>query len=212
MPEPVVVTPVAEVQKVVTPVVEPTKVEPTLLTPAVTPVEPVKAVEPVAVAAPVKPAPVKITELKLSENSSLTAAEVEKLTAQANEQGFSVTQAQELVKASESSISSYVKREIEKTKSQAPVWLEQLKSDKEYGGEKFNESVENAKRVVEKYAEPEFKNFLNDSGLGNHPLIVKMFSKLGKAFGEDHFKDGTPIVTKKTVSPAERMYDKTPAK
>lgn len=148
-------------------------------------------------------------ELKQAEGSKLTKEEFGKLTAQAVERGFSKAQAELLVEQAEGSISSYVQREVEGVKNSAAKWLEELKADKTYGGDKLSETVENAKRVVDKYAEPEFKDFLRSSGLGNHPMVVRMFAKLGQSFGEDHFKDGSPVTTKKEKSAAEIMYDKT---
>ena len=203
MPE----TPVAVVPN---PVVEVTPKPETLITAPVVVAEPVK---PAPVAEPIKavePAKPTSYELKQASDSALNPDDLVKLKAQALKDGLTTEQAQALLDTSESSIKSYVAREIEKTKQQAPKWVDELKADKQYGGEKFNETIENAKRVIEKYAEPDFKKFLNDSGLGNHPMIVKAFAKIGMSFGEDHWKDGSAIVPKRVVSPAERMYDKTP--
>jgi len=132
--------------------------------------------------------------------------------AQAKEKGLTSDQAQLLLNAKDQGAKEYALREVERIKGEAPKWLEQLKADKEIGGEKLNETVENAKRVVGKYADQEFKDFLNSTGVGNHPMVVRLFAKIGKAFGEDHWREGSPVAPKKETSPASVMYDKTPNK
>lgn len=203
MPEPVtlITEPVAKV--------EPAVVPPAVVPPVVPPVTPVAAVVPPV--EPVKPVVPEKYELKLAEKSSLNQADVDRIAETAKTQGLTNAQAQAALEAADNSIKSYVTRELERTKAEVPKWLDELKADKEYGGEKFNETVENARRVVDKYADKDFKDFLNNSGLGNHPMIVKMFSKLGRSFGEDHFKDGSAIVPKKGKTSAEILYDKSPA-
>lgn len=175
--------------------------------------KPVVAAEPAKVAEPVKAAePIKY-DVKAPEKG-VTQKEIDSILAQAKEKGWSNEVAQTLVDAKAESVKAalaeYQTREVERIKGEAPKWLEQLKTDKEIGGDKFNESIENAKRVVNKYGDTEFKEFLNSSGLGNHPMVARMFAKIGKAFGEDHWREGSPIVVKTDKSAAATLYDKTP--
>jgi hypothetical protein len=73
-------------------------------------------------------------------------------------------------------------------------WVESLQNDKDYGGENFVKTVESAKRVVRKFAaEPEgFIDFLDASGLGDHPGLIKFLANVDKAMGEDRSVDGRP--------------------
>lgn len=64
-------------------------------------------------------------------------------------------------------------------------WAEQSKADPEFGGEKLNESLGIAKRAMDAYATPELKTLLNESGLGNHPEVIRLFVKAGQAISED---------------------------
>ena len=62
-----------------------------------------------------------------------------------------------------------------------------------------------ATRFIDKYGTEEVRTVLNDTGLGNHPEVVKMFIKAGKAFGNDSFPTGT---NKNTPTDPERAARK----
>lgn len=71
-------------------------------------------------------------------------------------------------------------------------WAESVKTDKEIGGEKLAENLAVAKRAVDTFGSPALKELLNQTGLGNHPEVVKAFFKAGKAISEDGFVRGAP--------------------
>lgn len=67
--------------------------------------------------------------------------------------------------------------------------LETLK--KEWGGEEgWKANLTLADRALTQFGSPEFKKHLDDTGLGNHPEMVKMFVAIGKAMAEDTFVKG----------------------
>lgn len=82
-------------------------------------------------------------------------------------------------------------------------WADAVKADKEIGGDKLTESLATAKKALD-LAPPELKELLNDSGLGNHPALVKWAVAIGKALSEDTFKTGgtAPLQTDN----AKRLY------
>lgn len=63
-------------------------------------------------------------------------------------------------------------------------WLAEAKADKEIGGTSFNENVGLAVKAIEKFGSPELKDILNYSQVGNHPAVIKFFSKIGKAMSD----------------------------
>lgn len=71
-------------------------------------------------------------------------------------------------------------------------WAESVKTDTEIGGEKLAENLAVAKRAVDTFGSPALKELLNQTGLGNHPEVVKAFFKAGKAISEDGFVRGAP--------------------
>ena len=69
-------------------------------------------------------------------------------------------------------------------------WAEASKVDAEFGGAKFNENLAIAKQSIDKFATPEFKQMLDDTGLGNHPEWIRYCYRVSKAFSPDHFEGG----------------------
>lgn len=69
-------------------------------------------------------------------------------------------------------------------------WLNELKSDKDFGGKNFDATQRDARRAVQKYA-PELRQFFKDSGLGSHPGLVKAFARIGRATAREDSVDGS---------------------
>lgn len=124
-------------------------------------------------------------DLAVPEETSLTEPEVESLKAYAKEKGLSKDQAQELLnqrhEAKEDLISRY-KSEQDTLRTQ---WLESAKNDKEFGGQHFAQNVEFAKRSLEKFATPGIVEYLNQTGLGNNPEVIRLFYRIGKSMSND---------------------------
>lgn len=71
-------------------------------------------------------------------------------------------------------------------------WAEQARTDKEIGGEKFDQNLAAAKKTLDAFGSPELKEVLNASGLGNHPAVIKLLVNASKAISEDGFVAGAP--------------------
>ncbi len=69
-------------------------------------------------------------------------------------------------------------------------WAESTQTDKEIGGEKLQENLATAKKALETFGTPELQTLLNESGLGNHPEIIRAFYRAGKNISEDQFVNG----------------------
>jgi hypothetical protein len=52
-------------------------------------------------------------------------------------------------------------------------------------GDKYPAAVELTRRFIEKYAKPEELQFLDESGLGNHPILIRMIVDFAQKTGED---------------------------
>lgn len=74
-------------------------------------------------------------------------------------------------------------------------WTAQSRSDKEFGGEKFDENMATAKLALKEFSTPEFINILEASSLGNHPDVIRFMYRVGKTLQQDG-----NFVTGKTVS------------
>jgi hypothetical protein len=197
MPEPAVATPPPTPVAPVAPVT-------VLTTPAVVTPAPVVAPVPPVVTPPAPPVEVKF-DLKLPENSPLDQARVEQIKSFAKEKSLTPEQAQMIVERESDALSGYKASQDKIVSSEKAKWIDEIKSHPEIGGDHFDESISLASRVVDKFGTPKFKEILNNTGLGNHPELVLLFSKIGKAYGEDKLLVVTqPTATKKTS--AEMLY------
>ncbi|HVW78515.1 MAG TPA: hypothetical protein VHB45_12940 [Alloacidobacterium sp.] len=99
-------------------------------------------------------------------------------------------------------------RQVDQVKAIHKEWLEASSSDKEFGGEKLAENLGVARKAVESFGTPELRALLDETGLGNHPEVIRFFYRAGKAISEDKFVGGSPSGAGKP-NPANVLYDKT---
>ncbi|MTH65069.1 hypothetical protein [Paracoccus shanxieyensis] len=70
-------------------------------------------------------------------------------------------------------------------------WTQELRDDKEFGGERFDQSVATAVKGIEAVGSPELRSLLDTTGMGNHPSIVRAFQKVGQLVADAPFATGT---------------------
>lgn len=65
--------------------------------------------------------------------------------------------------------------------------------DKLFDGKKIGEVRQVSAKALDRFGGPEFREFLETTGLGNHPAMLKMAYQVGKAIAEDNtFERGGP--------------------
>ena len=69
-------------------------------------------------------------------------------------------------------------------------WMQASTADKEFGGEKLIENLSVAKKALDAFGSTELRTLLNESGLGNHPEVIRFMYRAGKAISEDSFVKG----------------------
>jgi hypothetical protein len=95
-------------------------------------------------------------------------------------------------------------RQSEQLQAARENWAEAAKTDKEFGGEKLAENLSVAKKALDTFATPELRTLLEASGLGNHPEVIRVFYRAGKAISEDRFISGQSGKT--SQADARRLY------
>lgn len=70
--------------------------------------------------------------------------------------------------------------------AQAEAWANAVQNDAELGGEHFEVTRETAAKAIQQFGTPELRKLLNETGLGNHPELVRFCQRIGKALGEDN--------------------------
>lgn len=124
-------------------------------------------------------------DLKLPDGSLLEAGDIERIATYAKERGLSQDAAAELLKRESAAVSVHAERERTKLKEQAKEWVGLAQSDKEIGGDKFQANVEVAKQALKEFGSEALLNTLKETGLGDHPEVIRLFYRIGKKMQND---------------------------
>lgn len=130
-------------------------------------------------------------EFKPAEGQELDTAALEQFEPIARELNLTNEQAQKMVDLYGTKIMPMVqKQQAESWQKTTEQWAADVKADKEIGGDKLTSNLSAAQRALEQFGDPELKEYLDSTGLGNHPALVKAFIKVGKAMSEDKVVTG----------------------
>lgn len=89
--------------------------------------------------------------------------------------------------------------------AQVAKWAEEARADKDFGGDKFDANVADAKRGLATFdTDGSIRAMLEETGYGSHPAVLKIFARVGKALGEDSLHHSTGGASEKPL--AERFY------
>lgn len=83
-------------------------------------------------------------------------------------------------------------------------WYEELKSDKEFGGAKFEENVAMAQKALVRFGGQQLADELAKYGLDNHPGLAKAFAKVGRSIAEDSAADSNTERAKAPLTQGQR--------
>ena len=132
-------------------------------------------------------------DLKLPEGSLLDPSAIERHAQRAKELKLSNEEAQKELDRDHETVKSYVEGQKAQLKKQSEEWVKAAQSDAEIGGseQKLKESSELARRALKAFdTSGSFSQFLDETGLGNHPDAIRVFAKIGRAMGEDKLIHG----------------------
>lgn len=147
-------------------------------------------------------------DLKLPDGALIDAKRVEEIEAYAKAQGFSNEQAQALLERENSVLVNHIQAQEKAYQEASSKWVEELRADKEFGGEVFNQNAELAKRFINRFGSQTLKTTLDQTGLGNHPELFRMVVRAAKAMSEDQLVIPPTQPANRPKSMAERFYGK----
>lgn len=152
-------------------------------------------------------------ELTVSEGFDLDPAALEAATPVFQELGLSNEQAQKLIPVAEqfaASIGDKLNQQIlESVAQERAAWLNEAKADEEIGGNKWEASLVTAAKALDTLGFAKgtpFRNLLDESGLGNHPEMIRAFVKVGRAISEDSDFPRSGAATTGARTAAETLY------
>lgn len=134
-----------------------------------------------------KGAPEQYEQFQAPEGQQLDAQTVEQFAEVAKELDLSQGAAQKML---DKMAPVLAQRQADQIADVQKQWAEQAKVDKEFGGENLQQSLGQAEGALKNYATPEFRQLLKETGLGNHPEMIRFCVRVGKATGEDGFVSG----------------------
>lgn len=148
-------------------------------------------------------------DLKLPKDSHMDPAAVDKFASFAKERGLTNEQAQAVLEANHEERKALIESGMSQLKSQNAEWLKALKDDKEFGGDKFSENADYAKKAFDRFdKDGQLRKALIEGHLDNHPGLVKFVTAIGKAFREDKVTAPTlNAPAKDTRDPREKLKE-----
>lgn len=147
-------------------------------------------------------APEQYEEFKSPEGVTIDSQALEDFTEVARELNLSQDDAQKVIDKMAPAMAARNEEVMSQLREQ---WLSDTSSDKEFGGEKLNENLGMAKKALDTFGSPELTQLLNETGLGNHPEVIRVFYRAGKAISEDGFVKGKGTEAREQ-DPAKRLF------
>lgn len=126
-------------------------------------------------------------EFKVPEGTEISEESLEVYAELAKEMDLTQEAAQALVDKLAPTIVQQQQARVDALKQE---WLTQSKNDKEFGGKELDANLSIAKAARDKFASKEFIDFLENTGVGNHPEMIRMLYRVGQTLKEDSFVDG----------------------
>jgi len=88
---------------------------------------------------------------------------------------------------------------------QTATWQQEVKADKELGGTKYDENLAIASQALKQFGSPEFKQILEETGLGSNKEVIRAFFHIGKELSEGRMIPGDTTGGEK-VPLANRLF------
>ena len=128
----------------------------------------------------------------------------------AGELGLSADAAGKLMELHRGALAKAVEEPLRQQQAEAErlaeEWREAVLADKELGGTQMRETTQLVALAMDRYGNEEFRELLESTGLGNHPVLVRAFRDLGRKLAEDSPAQGRPAGTPEDV--LSKMYPK----
>lgn len=69
-------------------------------------------------------------------------------------------------------------------------WVDEIKTDKELGGDKLPETLSVARKAIATFGSDELVKTLEETGMTNNPALLRFAYNIGKALSDDKFHSG----------------------
>jgi hypothetical protein len=120
--------------------------------------------------------------------------------------GLTTKQAQALTDKFIATQQARAEKQAEGWSNTLQKWVDDAKADKDIGGTKWDATVKDSRRAVDRLGTPELREYLNASGGGNHPELIRFMAKVGSMIKEDNPAAGGAEGAGKPVEAAHRLF------
>lgn len=144
-------------------------------------------------------------EFKLPEGYELNAEMADEFGKWAKELDLPQDKAQVAADLGVKLVEQALTKQQEAYAAQVADWRKQTETDKEIGGPALAENLSFAARAIDTFA-PELREVFDQTGMGNHPALVKAFIRIGKAISEDQLVGGARQSAAAESDPAKRLF------
>lgn len=138
-----------------------------------------------------KGAPEQYEEFKVPEGYTVDDKALEEFVEFAKGRDMTQDQAQEILDYYTKNLETMFSQQAEAWENTRKEWVESARSDKEFGGQRFQENLKHVSSAMKQFGTPELRQVLNDSGLGDNPELIRFFYRVGKLAGEGEFHTGS---------------------
>ena len=145
-------------------------------------------------------APEEYAEFTMPEGMQVDTALLDQFKPIAKELNLTQEQAQKLVDLQAQSVVNAEKTRAEQWANITKEWQTTAKADAEIGGTEYDANCKIAVRAINTFGTPELKTMLNQYGIGNHPEMIRLMTRIGKGMAEDKIViPGAGVGTKKSI-------------
>jgi hypothetical protein len=158
-----------------------------------------------------KPEGQAVAEIKLAapENYLLDKSRVEDVVAFAKEHGLNQAAAEKLLNRENELVAQHILKEHDAHLAEVKEWVGTVTGDKELGGDNLKSTAQYSFATLKQFGSEALIQELNETGYGNHPELVRMLSRIGKAMGPDILvRAGLTEAAPAQVDTADLFYGK----
>jgi hypothetical protein len=150
-------------------------------------------------------ASVEYTDFSLPEGMTMDKEALAEFIPMAQEHKLSQADAQKFIDLQSKAVGKFVKSQTDAWADQVAKWTTVAENDAEYGKKDYDKSVMIARSAMRQIGGSKLSAALEETGMGNHPEIIRAFYRMGVAIGEDDLNFGGSNPGGQ-LSQAERMF------
>jgi len=145
-------------------------------------------------------------DITAPEGEAYVPAVVDSVKALSKELGLNLDGAKKLTSEAHRIAKAASEAQVEALKQARAEWRDQAKADKDIGGKNFEANLALAAKARQNFGDSDLLQVLNESGLGDHPAVIRAFVKIGKAISDDSIVVGNRTAQPEQRSVAQRLY------